>query len=78
MQAGSRSSSSALAAAEPLAGLGDVHALRQGVDVDVRGAPQLAHDAVTMRTPFKRMLARVIGGPGLLRMVRAPKARAHP
>jgi hypothetical protein len=30
--------------------------------------PQLAHDAVTMRTPFKRMLARVIGGPGLLRI----------
>ena len=32
--------------------------------------PQFAHDALTERTPFKRMLARVMGGPGLLRMVR--------
>ena len=32
--------------------------------------PQLAHAAMTERTPFKRMLPRVMGGPGLERMVR--------
>jgi hypothetical protein len=31
--------------------------------------PQLAQVAVTARTPFKRMLARVIGGPGFERVV---------
>jgi hypothetical protein len=31
--------------------------------------PQLAQVAVTARTPLARMLARVIGGPGLLGMV---------
>jgi hypothetical protein len=39
--------------------------------------PQLAHDAMTERTPFSRMLARVIGGPGLERMSGAPMARAQ-
>ena len=31
--------------------------------------PQSAHEAVTARTPFWRMLASLMGGPGLLRMV---------
>ena len=31
--------------------------------------PQASHVAVTMWTPFWRMLARVIGGPGLARTV---------
>jgi hypothetical protein len=29
---------------------------------------QASHVAMTARTPFSRMLAKVIGGPGLLRM----------
>jgi hypothetical protein len=33
--------------------------------------PQASHVAVTARTPFWRMFARVMGGPGLLRMVGA-------
>jgi hypothetical protein len=34
--------------------------------------PQASHLAVTTRTPFWRMLASVIGGPKLLRIVLGP------
>jgi hypothetical protein len=56
------------AAAEPQAGLGHVQALRQGVYVDVGLVGAGLAVAMTARTPFSRMLAKVIGGPGLLRM----------
>jgi hypothetical protein len=39
--------------------------------------PQAWHEAVTSRTPLARMLARVIGGPGLERMSGAPIARVQ-
>ena len=34
--------------------------------------PQASHVAVTARTPFLRMFANVMGGPGLLRRVASP------
>jgi hypothetical protein len=37
--------------------------------------PQASQVAVTGRTPFWRMLARVMGGPGLLRMVQTASRR---
>ena len=61
--------SPALAAAQALAGLGTVRVSGRASTLTSAERPQLAHDAVTMRTPFWRMLASVIGGPGLLRMV---------
>jgi len=44
----------ALAAAEALAGLGDVHAFGESVDVDVGLGPQASHVALTARTPAGR------------------------
>ena len=60
----------AVAAAEPFADLGDRQGLRQQIDVDVSGRPQFAQAAVTARTPFKRMLASVIGS--------KPRITVHP
>ena len=58
----------ALAAAEASGDLRHVHVFGQGVDAHVGLWLQASHCAVTARTPFWRMLARVIGGPGLLLM----------
>ena len=51
----------AAAPAEPFADLGDNQGLGSWSTLTSVERPQLAHDAVTERTPFKRMLARVIG-----------------
>src|SRR5271155_4129544 len=58
----------ALAAAEASGDLRHVPVFGQGVDAHVGLVLQASHVAVTMRTPFWRMLARVIGGPGWERM----------
>ena len=63
-----------MAAAEAPAGLWDGEGFRQQIDVEVGGAAAVAHDAVTIRTPLARMLARDIGGPGGARMVQVTLA----
>ena len=64
--------SPAPAATEALAGLGDGQGSGRASTLTSAWWPQLAHDAVTMRTPFWRMLASDIGGPGRGRLSGRP------